>query len=307
MDRVKEACAFVSLAELLELKSHAMHFSLKRIKPISSNGSKRFCRLLSRGMEFEESRRYLPGDDVRSMDWKVTARTGRSHTKLFAEEKENQVIVAVDMRLPMFFATEGSFKSVQAALMAACFSWNALSHKNPIGGLVFTEEKLLEFKSTSLKKGLHPFLQALAKESQNFLKEPFGKTCLNLVSFEKIVESLKRMKASQSLIFLISDFRNMQEKDLQALVQVAKHSQLFLLFLYDAFEVDLPKNGRFSATDGKKEIELDLSDKKERENYRKQFLARKEAVSSLSAYKNIHFIECSTKDDCLDLIKNYFN
>lgn len=300
----KDSCAVVNIEELLDLKKEALQFSLNRIKSLSLNGTKRFSRLLSRGMEFEESRCYIPGDDVRSMDWKVTARTGRSHTKLFAEEKENKALVAVDMRRAMFFATEGVFKSVQAAMLASCFSWNALSHKHPVGGIIFTDETILEFKPSSLKKGIFPFLQKIAETSKTFLNQD---SCKSPLDFEKTVHSLKKMAGAGSLIFLISDFRKMEENTKNALIQISKQSQLFLIFLYDKFECELPKGGSYPLIDGDSEGQFNFSDEKGLKEYQKQFLTRKETVSSLASCKNIHFIECSTKDNCIEVIKRYFN
>ena len=88
-------------------------------------------------MEFDESRLYQPGDDIRNMDWRVTARTGKPHTKLFREERERPVFVWVDYRAPMFFATQGVFKSVFVARMAALIAWNAVQQGDRIGGLIF--------------------------------------------------------------------------------------------------------------------------------------------------------------------------
>jgi uncharacterized protein (DUF58 family) len=90
-------------------------------------------RFRGRGMEFAEVRAYQPGDDVRSIDWRVTARRGKAHTKLFHEERERPVLVAVDYRTPMFFATRGCFKAVQVSRLAALLAWQALGRGDRIG------------------------------------------------------------------------------------------------------------------------------------------------------------------------------
>ena len=92
-----------------------------------------------RGMEYDESRLYQPGDDIRNIDWRVTARSGKVHTKLFREERERPVHLWVDFRAPMFFATRGKFKSVIAAELASLFAWRANRQGDGIGGIVFSE------------------------------------------------------------------------------------------------------------------------------------------------------------------------
>jgi uncharacterized protein (DUF58 family) len=95
--------------------------------------------LRGRGMEYDESRPYQPGDDIRQLDWRVTARTGKPHTKLFREERERPVFICVDYRRAMFFATKGVFKAVQAARLAALLAWRAQQQGDRVGGLVFAD------------------------------------------------------------------------------------------------------------------------------------------------------------------------
>ena len=172
--RTGQDVVFVDLQELLSLKGYARQFSLSALKIKSSNAGQRTSRLLARGMEFAESRRYLPGDDVRNIDWRVTARIGKAHTKLFSVEKERQVILSVDMRSSMFFATKGVFKSVQAALMAAYVGWNATESGDRLGGLIFDDVGYFECKPALGKRGLLPFFKAL-QNAQTLMQK--GKVC----------------------------------------------------------------------------------------------------------------------------------
>jgi uncharacterized protein (DUF58 family) len=99
-----------------------------------------------RGMEFDEARHYQPGDDIRTIDWRVTARTGKTHTKLYREEKERPVFLLVDLSNSLHFGTQLLFKSVQAAHLASLIAWVATQRGDRIGGLVINNRQHLEFK-----------------------------------------------------------------------------------------------------------------------------------------------------------------
>ncbi len=96
-------------------------------------------RFHGRGMDYRESRHYQPGDDIRNMDWRITARSGHAHVKVFDEERERPVVVLVDFGTSLFFASQGVFKSVQAARLAALIGWSAVGHGDRIGALLFTD------------------------------------------------------------------------------------------------------------------------------------------------------------------------
>ncbi|HEY6130551.1 MAG TPA: DUF58 domain-containing protein, partial [Halioglobus sp.] len=133
--------AYVQLNELIALRFPAQQIKLGRRKralnslagPIKSN-------FRGRGIDFEEVRSYQPGDDIRTIDWRVTARTGSAHTKLFREERERPVMVVIDQRGSMFFGSTHCFKSVLAAQLASLLAWSALHGGDRVGGLVFNDE-----------------------------------------------------------------------------------------------------------------------------------------------------------------------
>ena len=123
-------------------------------------------RFRGRGMEFAESRIYQPGDDVRSIDWRVTARTGRPHTKLFQEERERPVILLVDLGASMFFGTRKAFKSVLAAETAALIAWAAMHGGDRVGALVAGRSAHMELKPVAGRRGVLRVLRALAALSR---------------------------------------------------------------------------------------------------------------------------------------------
>jgi uncharacterized protein (DUF58 family) len=297
--RKGEECVSVSLSELLLLSKSARELSFpSQIRSVQSGQNS--SRLLGRGMVYAESRRYQYGDESRNIDWRVTARTGRAHTKLFEEEKERQVLICVDMRSSMFFATQGVFKSVQAALMSGALAWNAVQGGNRLGGIIFDDYEQFDFRPALGKRGVLPFLQSLASKADHLAslnKQPKSS------SMDEAINNLKRVVAPGSLVFIISDFRQFSSHAKDLLVQLSTHSDLRLCFIYDGLEAALPKNGVYPITDGQSYMELNTHDTKKLENYHQKFIDRKDSVASLRVHPHIHFMECKTEDDFLYKLK----
>ena len=136
----------VALADLLRLRAagEAVRLTAPRVRVAASGGH--LSPYKGRGVEFDESRLYQPGDDLRTIDWRVTARTGKPHTKVFREERNRPVFVWLDLRRPMLFATRGAYKGVRAAEIAALIAWSAVANGDRLGGLVFTETEHHELR-----------------------------------------------------------------------------------------------------------------------------------------------------------------
>ena len=105
-----------------------------------------------RGMEFDEARHYLPGDDIRAIDWRVTARTGKTHTKIYREERERPVFILCDLTASMQFGSQLLLKSVQAAHIAALLSWAAAARGDKVGALIFNDGMHRECKPLSRQR-----------------------------------------------------------------------------------------------------------------------------------------------------------
>jgi uncharacterized protein (DUF58 family) len=300
--RTGEQCVTVSLSELLLLSKHAKGLSLSPSRTTLVQTGQHQTRLLGRGMEFAESRRYQAGDESRNIDWRVTARTGKAHTKLFTAEKERQVLLCVDMRSSMFFATKGVFKSVQAALISGVLAWRAVETGNRLGGLIFNDTQYAELRPALGKRGVLPFLNELAQKA-DYLSKKLETSAAPMV---QAIEHLKRVAATGSLIYIMSDFRRFTPLARDILMQMSKHCDIRLCFICDPLEEDLPKNGEFPVTNGERDVLMNTYNKKNVERYRQQFIERKELVASLGQCPHIQFIRCSTEDDYLTLLKEYY-
>lgn len=244
-----------------------------------------------RGMEFDEVRPYEPGDDIRSIDWRVTARTGKPHTKMFREERERPVLLWVDYRKPMFFGTQNSFKSVLAAKTAALLAWSAAQHGDRLGGLIFSEQVHQELRPQRGKAGTLHFIKKLAEHpawdehQQTQTDETSGLQALN---------RLRRVARPGSLIFLISDFRHLDEKAQSSLAQISRHNDVVLLFINDPLEAQLPPAGFYRLSDGNNEIGLNTRNTKVRDDYQSRFQQHEKYLRDLSNKLGMYFLNIST-------------
>ncbi len=296
----KESPVRVSKAGLIALSRQAEGLSLKSVKIRAMQGGHYLSPFKGRGMEFDEVRPYQPGDDARTLDWRVTARTGKPHTKLFREERERSVLFWVDYRASMFFATRGLFKSVLAARAAALLAWSAVHHGDRIGGLVFSEALHAEMRPQRGKKGVLHFISHLAEhpawEERPMAGEGGDAAALSLLR-------LRRVARPGSLIFLIGDFRAMGEEAQAHLTQLARSNDVVMLFLFDPLEAALPPPGLYRVRDGEKTLTLDTGDAGFREAYQSNFEHRHAALKTLCRRNRIYHLPCATTDPLLSTLQ----
>ena len=255
-----------------------------------------------RGMEFDESRLYQPGDDIRNIDWRVTARTGKTHTKLFREERERPVFVWIDLRRTMHFATCGSYKSVLAAQLATLIAWSGLHNGDRIGGVIFADEEHHELKPQRGKAAVLRLINGIVNNAawaQGARRAGNGKK-----SLEHALQRLRRVARPGSLIFLISDFRHLDAQAQIPLTRLCQHNEVVMLFVYDQLEQALPPPGRYKISDGNREFLVDTSDKDLVWQYRQQFQTRLQRLQQFSRLNRIIFIPCRTDAEPSSLLLN---
>jgi uncharacterized protein (DUF58 family) len=254
-----------------------------------------------RGMEFDESRLYQPGDDIRNIDWRVTARTGKTHTKLFREERERPIMLWVDLRAPMFFATRGRFKSVMAAYLASLAGWSAVHHGDRIGGVIFSETDHYELKPHRGKTGVLRFINKLAGHPA--WADPYAaRTDHGAIGRELI--RLRRVTRPGSMLFLISDFRYLSQADEHQIMRLSKHNDVILIYIRDPLEEDLPRGGQYRVSDGEEEVSIDTFNREYTRNYHERYVHHLERLLRLSRMGNIYLISCSTKDNPLQVLQS---
>ncbi len=296
-----EEAVRVSVASLIGLAHAARSLSLHHGDVRARRSDVRRSLFKGRGMEYDESRPYQPGDDVRHLDWRVTARTGKPHTKLFREERERPVFLWVDCRAPMFFATRGRFKSVAAAQIAALLAWSAVHEGDRIGSVIFTESTHREIKPQRGKTGALRLFRELAD-----LDEGAAATDDAAAAGDGPAGALLRLShiaRPGSLIFFISDFRGFDERAETRLAQLAAHSETVLVFVCDALEERLPPPGRYRVSDGARDFHLDAADARFAADYAARFDKRATRLRALARKLGIGFLQCRTSDDPLAVLQ----
>ena len=253
-----------------------------------SGGSQ--SRLRGRGIDFAEVRGYQPGDDIRLIDWRVTARTGRAHTKVFHEEKERPVFIGVDQSASMQFGSQVTFKTVLAARCAAWLAWASLHQGDRVGGFIFDDNQHHEFRPKARRQSLLPFIAHLAKSCQ-----PRVARHSNPV-FLATLQRLKHVVKPGALIILISDFYQFDETILATLAQFSRPCQLRALFIYDPMEKDPPSTDYYQVSDGQQQATWNTTDINGRKLYTSQFVDRLAAVSHSLAQQSIPLIPLATNE-----------
>lgn len=278
----------VTLKTLIGLAKPAANLKLQSssIKSRQSGGYQ--SRFKGRGMEFEEARIYQPGDDIRSIDWRVTARTGRAHTKIFREERERPVFVSVDYRPTMNFATRGVFKSVLAAKIAGLLAWAAQHHGDRIGGQIYTGDSCRELKPQNGKNAVLRLFNALTHK-EDTVYEP--------ITFDHVLARLTQHARPGSLVYIISDFRGLNQQAEIHLAKLSQHCDVVLVFVYDPLESHLPDRGRYRFTDEGRDVVVDTSDLQKVQRYQEHFQQRQHCLQRIAKKMNLAFIQCSTADD----------
>ncbi len=290
----------VTAAALIRLKEAAASLPLKSRFVHGQQGGSYLSAFKGRGMEFNETRPYQSGDDIRHLDWRVTARTGKPHTKLFCVERERPVFLWVDYRRPMFFATRGVYKSVIAAQAAALLAWSANYHGDRVGSIIFSEQIHYELKPQRGKSSVLRIIKHLAEHlawrtPQRMATHPEAVT--------QALIRLRRVVRPGSLIFMISDFRGLNSTVESQLAHVSRHNDIVVLFIHDELEHHLPPAGRYRLSDEHREITLNTRDRKFSQTYQRQFEEHQLILENFARRYGIFFLSCRTTDNPAKILR----
>lgn len=232
----------VGLAELLRYQTLTHLFDLSaKSPPRSSMSGGYLSRQKGRGMEFDEVRHYLPGDDIRAIDWRVTARTGKTHTKIYREERDRPVLLVADVSPSMHFGSQLLFKSVQAAHLCALLAWSAVKRGDKVGALLFNDQAHIECKPASRQRAvLHLCRQLIHIHGKPAVaSDPRAHGS----GFTDACARLRHLARPGSLIYLLSDFSALSALQQPHLRAVARHCEVHAVCLYDPLEQTLPSVG----------------------------------------------------------------
>jgi uncharacterized protein (DUF58 family) len=290
----------VSVPSLVRLNRRATAIRLNGRRIRARQGGDYQSPFKGRGMEFDESRLYQPGDDIRNIDWRVTARTGKPHTKLFREERERPVFLWVDLRSPMFFATRGCFKSVMAARLASLVAWSAVQNHDRVGAVVFSDEVHHELKPQRGKLGVLRLIHQLVRHPA-WQRDGIGRPDAGALT--RALIRLRRVVRPGSMVFLISDFRYLDEAAETQLLRLSRHNDVVMIYVHDVLEQRLPPAGRYRISDDSEELLLDTYDRHWVEAYRARHRRHREHLDRLARKGNIRLLSCTTRDDPVSVLQ----
>jgi len=247
---------YTSLKALVKLRYRAHGFSYLPVQPIRSllSGRKR-SRLRGRGLDFDELRHYRPGDDIRTMDWRVTNRTGKPHVRVYTEERDRPVYIVVDQRLPMFFGSQEKMKSVIAAEVAALTAWRVLSVGDRVGCVMFNDTRQLEFSPSRGERKVMAWLGQLASMNQSLSVSEATRS-----NPEGLLEALQRLQSCighDYLIVIVSDFYGWDDKVMHVLRRLREHNDIVCSLIYDPLESSIADARQLVVSDGRYQLEID--------------------------------------------------
>lgn len=214
-------------------------------------------RLRGRGLNFEELREYLPSDDVRSIDWKVTARTGTPHVRIFTEERDRPTLIVVDQRMSMYFGSELNMKSVTAAECAALSAFRIHDQGDRVGGIVFGDEEIAEIRPGRSRRSLDGFLTALADANGLLSAE---RPVVEAMPLNRVLKSVARIARRDHLVLVFSDFGEIDETTHRLVSGISRHNDLILGLVSDPFTDKIPQGRRLVVSDGVLQAEIDTGD-----------------------------------------------
>lgn len=281
----------VTLEELLTLRHVANQVNLTRSKVTFAHqqGESRSA-FRGRGIDFVENRTYEPGDDIRTINWAVTARTGKTHTKVYQQERERPVYLLLDFNQSMFFGTKTAFKSVIAAKVAALISWAGIQQGNRVGAVICKQDVNL-IRASNHKRNLVELLKLIADASH-----PDEASSSDLhVALNKLRKTIR----SGSLVYILSDFYHVHESAQQEIKSLARNNEVTNILIYDTLEKTLPMEASLLFHDNRDHRSARINTKilAFQQQYQRIFSDRLTQIRNLSFTSGIKIMEIATDDD----------
>lgn len=250
-----EGYVYVSLGQLMAMEFPARGLSFAARQPQGSIlAGNHASRLRGRGLNFDELRRYQPGDDLRHLDWRASLRTGKPVVRTFTEERDRPALILVDQRMSMFFGSQRSFKSVVAAELGALAAWMVFNAGDRVGGLVFNDSRIDSIAPLRSRKRVEAFCSRIA--AQNQALNAANPDAEDADQLDKVLQRCLALAGHDHLICIVSDFAGAGERTLQLMRQLATHNDVIAIQVYDPMAVNLPTDGKLLVTQGELQVEL---------------------------------------------------
>ena len=295
-------CVYANLDELVRLRFKASGFSFLPRQPVHSILSGQHAsRLRGRGLNFEELRNYLPGDDTRNIDWKVTARTREPYVRVYTEEKDRTVWLLVDQRISMFFGSRWKMKSVTAAEAAAVAAWRVLSSGDRVGALVFDDEEIDVIPPHRSQQRVINILKSIIEK--NHAMSARSDVTPNPKMLNLALKRVSALARHDCLVVLIGDGTGIDEDTRKYVTRITEHNDVLSVFVYDPLEQVMPDAGRLVFSDGSNQLEFNSAELSLREQYSADFQQRMKRMKSTSRKHSIPLLPIHTAAPVLEQVR----
>jgi len=281
----------IDLEELITLRVLAQGGRLTEpLRSTATRSGGHASRWRGRGVDFRESRVYQAGDDIRHIDWRLTARSGRAHTKVFEEEREQGLLLAVDFNPGMRFGTRKRFKSVQAGRAAALLAWLAAGSGDRVGLVGFGGGITGEVKPGGGRRGVLRVLRALRDWDA-------ASDAAQMSTWSAAMPRIRRLLRPGMRLVVLSDGFDADAAAWSPLAQLAGRHDVAVVLLRDALEIAPPPPGRYALSSGGIKQTLDFADPAVRAAWPQRFAATRERVRAESVRIGVRVIELDTDAD----------
>ena len=286
--------AYISLPQLLALrhKSIGAHQG-QSAKVMGSQSGIKLSKTKGRGVDFAEVRAYQPGDNVRAIDWRVTARKNKPHTKLFREERERPALLFVDQSQHMFFGSKQRLKSVAAAELAGRIAWQTFAAGDRVGGIVISNDLQALYRPFRTSRAIGRLLAQVAVANQALKRSPRLDTQTSKFTG---LEQLRRLTQSNYKIFVISDFSGDLTSWSEQIKKLARNNQVVALHIQDPLDKELPPADNYVITDGNQRLQFYSGKENLRAKYSADFAERCQVLKDLCRHESMTYLTLSTED-----------
>lgn len=291
----------VTLAELIGLQKNAQNVFYPPDGYALRSGLHR-SKLRGRGVDFSEARNYQAGDEIRHMEWRVTARTGRPHVKVYHEERERPVVILIDFNPSMYFGSHIAFKSVVAARLATIIAWTAAKQGDRVGGFLFSAKEHHEFMPRARQAGVLPILASICKYTEQYNQHSYN----NSRELGHALLRVRHVAKPGSIIVLISDFYNFDSDTEGHLINLAKHNDILAYHICDKLELAPPLPHKYAITDGQKDMLLDTTIDSIRFGYQFYFEQRVSFLKAVLKKLSVQYVETRADMDLALLVRQTF-
>lgn len=290
-----------SLDELIALRRFAQTVpSQHNVK--TRRAGKHLSKIRGRGMDFSEVRNYQAGDEIRHMEWRVTARTGRPHVKIYQEERERPVIILTDFNPSMIFGTRTAFKSVVAARLAALLAWTVMKQGDRIGAFIFSATRHSELNPRGRAAGVLPLLATLS----DYTLQTHAERQQKPRNLSDALIRMRRVIRPGSILVLISDFYSMDSDCEKHLNRLRAHNDVLAYHICDPVELAPPKPGQYAMSNAEQEIIVDTSSKSVHAAYAHYCDQRIQLLKDQCTRLQTQYVQVTASIDLPQLVRQTF-